>query len=80
MSDIVGSAVLLPSQAPGLQIPLTFVGMPQTTSGCQASLRACVSALFQGNPEEGTHTKFGDWILFVKLTHAGLVPSISEVQ
>lgn len=51
-----------------------------TRGGLGAALRAHISTLFRGNTEDSTRTKIGDWVLFLKLTYAGRIPPIIDVQ
>ena len=44
-----------------------------------ARLLQHVNTLFQGNTEEGTRTKFGDWVLFCDIVHPGPTPEVQEV-
>lgn len=44
-----------------------------------ASLQAHVETLFQGNTEEGSRMKLGDWTLYCKLMYKGSIPEIKGV-
>lgn len=44
-----------------------------------ATLQTHINSVFKGNTEEGTRTKQGDWVMYVKFLHDGQVPSIEEV-
>ncbi len=39
-----------------------------------------VNTLFQGNTEEGSRMKLGDWTLYCNIVHGGLLPEIQDIQ
>lgn len=65
----------LVDNARGLQVEQAAQAQGRTG----ASLRAHINTCFTTNTEDGTRSKLGDWILYVKIVHDGKVPSITEV-